>query len=407
MTTTRRLTTKYPKIIGLLSALVAATLSAHAAWGGFSLTPGDYYTSNYFSLTITQYDTNGNVVGSLTLPSSLGDEVRGIAFGADNLLYAAVARGTSGFVVLVLDSSGSVHQTYPGSVYIAGNLSFGKIALDSKYLYVAGQDSLTRFALGDPSSRMVIYTNNQVFDVKLLPSGNLFVASAYQIDEITNAGTFVRTISLTGDDNGYTDIRGIEYNPATNDLFVTELGHTGFFFQIMRLDGTSGVLEKNTTFNYADDMFLTTSGKLLVGSRTQAPQFYDRDLNPVGMLGGGQQMFVTQYVGSGDTTPPTIHDIAAKPNLLWPPNKKMVPVDVTVNATDDSGTVTCKIVSVTSNEPGKGEFLITGDLNVNLQAARNGYGNGRVYTIDVQCKDPSNNATSATVQVKVPHDQGK
>jgi len=192
---------KHFKIIGLFSALLVTILSVYAVGADFTFTPGNYYSSNYFSLTITQYDPNGNVVGSLTLPSSLGDEVRGIAFGADNLLYATVSRGSSGFAIVALDSSGSVHQTYPGSVYSAGNISFGKIALDSKYLYVAGQDSLTRFALGDPSSGVTIYTNNQVFDVKSLPSGNLLVASAYQIDEIANSGMFVRTIKLTGDDN--------------------------------------------------------------------------------------------------------------------------------------------------------------------------------------------------------------
>src|SRR5437763_1837006 len=79
------------------------------------------------------------------------------------------------FAVLALDGSGTVHQTYAGPVYVAGNLSFGKIAIDDQYLYVAGQDQLTRFLLGDPNSGSVIYTNNQVFDAAPLPSGDLLV----------------------------------------------------------------------------------------------------------------------------------------------------------------------------------------------------------------------------------------
>jgi hypothetical protein len=279
--------------IRLLPALLVAML-IHAAYADFSFVPGDYYTSNYFSLVITQYDSSGTVVGSFTLPSNLGTEVRGLAFGSDNLLYATVVRG-SGFAVLALNSSGAVQQTYPGSVYVAGNLSYGKIALDNQYIYVAGQDLLTRFTLGQPNSGMAIYTNNQVFDVKPLPNGHLLVASAYEIDEITNSGTFIRSIPLVGDDNSYTDIRGIEYDPPTNKLFVTELGHTNFFFQIMRIDASTGVLERNVTFNYADDLFLDASGRLLVGSRTQTPNFYTQNLDQVGMLGDGQQMFVTQY----------------------------------------------------------------------------------------------------------------
>ena len=35
-----------------------------------------------------------------------------------------------------------------------------------------------------------------------------------------------------------------------------------------------------------------------------------------------------------DTTPPKIGTVTASPNTLWPPNHKMVPVAVTVDATD-------------------------------------------------------------------------
>ena len=279
--------------IRLLPALLV-TILIHTAYADFSFVPGDYYTSNYFSRDITQYNSSGTVVGSFTLPSTLGDEVRGLAFGPDNLLYATVVRG-SGFAVLALNSSGTVQQTYPGSVYVFGNLSYGKIALDNQYIYVAGQNLLTRFTFGQPNSGTSIYTNNQIFDAKPLPNGHLLVASAYEIDEITNSGTFIRSIPLVGDDNSYTDIRGIEYDPATNTLFVTELGHTNFFFQILKMDASTGVLERNVTFNYADDLFLDASGRLLVGSRTQTPRFYTQNLDQVGMLGDGQQMFVTQY----------------------------------------------------------------------------------------------------------------
>jgi hypothetical protein len=276
----------------LLVVLLAVLQSTQAE---LTFVPGHYYTSNYFSNTITQYNSAGDVVGSLTLPSSYGREVRGLTFGRDNLLYATVVTD-SGFSVLALNSAGVIQQAYEGDVYVAGNLSFGKITIDGQYLYVAGQDQLTRFLLGNPSSGTPIYTNNQVFDVDPLPNGNLLVASAYEIQEITNTGAVVRTIRLIGNGGYFTDIRGIEYNPVTHDLFVTELGHTGFFFQIMRLEAISGLLLDSTTFTYADDLFLTASGQLLVGSSTENPAFYDQDLNFHGMLHGEPQMFVTQFV---------------------------------------------------------------------------------------------------------------
>jgi hypothetical protein len=113
-----------------------------------------------------------------------------------------------------------------------------------------------------------------------------------------------------------------------------------------------------------------------------------------------------------DTTPPVISSVSASPNVLWPPNHKMAPVAVAVSASDTSSpTVTCKITSVTSNEPligpGSGhtapDWQITGDLSVNLRAERSGTGNGRVYTLAVQCTDASNNSSSARTTVSVPH----
>ena len=76
---------------------------------------------------------------------------------------------------------------------------------------------------------------------------------------------------------------------------------------------------------------------------------------------------------------------------------------------------TSRIVDVTCDEPtvapgsGKAEpdWQITGDLTVQLRAERSGVGIGRVYTIGVKCADASGNTTTGTVQVSVPHDQGK
>ena len=117
-----------------------------------------------------------------------------------------------------------------------------------------------------------------------------------------------------------------------------------------------------------------------------------------------------------DTTAPVIRSVSANPNVLWPPNHKMVEVTVAVDATDNSGQVlTCKIVGVTSNEPVNGpgdgntdpDWRITGDLTVMLRAEHAGAAEGRIYTIQVTCTDAAGNATTGTVNVTVPHDQGK
>jgi hypothetical protein len=124
-----------------------------------------------------------------------------------------------------------------------------------------------------------------------------------------------------------------------------------------------------------------------------------------------------------DTTPPVINSIVATPNSLWPPNHKFVPISVVATATDTcSATTTCSIVSVTSNEavnaPGSGntspDWIIThpgpatspADLGVELRAERSGGGSGRIYTIDVQCSDPSGNTANGSTTVTAAHDQG-
>jgi hypothetical protein len=116
-----------------------------------------------------------------------------------------------------------------------------------------------------------------------------------------------------------------------------------------------------------------------------------------------------------DTTPPTISSITASPSVLWPPNHKMVPVTVPVAASDDVGVVSCRIISVTSSEPDHGlgdgdtagDIQITGDLKLLLRAERSGKGNGRTYTITVECRDAADNAATRTTTVTVPRDQGK
>ena len=94
---------------------------------------------------------------------------------------------------------------------------------------------------------------------------------------------------------------------------------------------------------------------------------------------------------------------------------KMVAVTLTA-AVQDAGDAAprTKIVSVTSNEAGNGpgdgntagDWEITGDLTLNLRAERAGGGSGRVYTIVVESRDAADNASTASVAVLVPHDQG-
>ncbi len=114
-----------------------------------------------------------------------------------------------------------------------------------------------------------------------------------------------------------------------------------------------------------------------------------------------------------DRTPPTLA-LSAAPSELWPPNHRLVAVQVTVQATDDfDPNPVVQLVSVTSNEPDDGlgdgdtpgDIVIGTDGTIQLRAERSGSGSGRVYTITYSAADRAGNVTTQSVTVTAPHDQ--
>lgn len=76
---------------------------------------------------------------------------------------------------------------------------------------------------------------------------------------------------------------------------------------------------------------------------------------------------------------------------------------------------------MTSNEPqdGLGDGDVSPDwtnpvvdqargvITLQLRAERSGTGKGRIYTIQITARDASGNSSQSSVQIIVPHDQGK
>jgi hypothetical protein len=112
-----------------------------------------------------------------------------------------------------------------------------------------------------------------------------------------------------------------------------------------------------------------------------------------------------------DTVAPVIRSVTPNPAILLEAKKLMVPIIVTVDATDNCGRpLTSRIVSITSDEAKYGkvkrtggpDWIITGPLTASLRAERNYKENTRVYTITVECKDSAGNRTTKTTTVIVP-----
>jgi len=129
---------------------------------------------------------------------------------------------------------------------------------------------------------------------------------------------------------------------------------------------------------------------------------------------GSNSTACTTTVRVVDTTPPIIAAVSASPNLLWPPNHKMVDVVVRARVTDTCSTNTWRIIRVTSNEPVDGtgdghttpDWIITSAHTLKLRAERAGNGHGRVYSITIQaCDAAGNRSTTKVVTVPVPHNR--
>jgi uncharacterized repeat protein (TIGR03803 family) len=114
-----------------------------------------------------------------------------------------------------------------------------------------------------------------------------------------------------------------------------------------------------------------------------------------------------------DTTKPVITSLTPSTASLWPANHKMVSVTIQAVTSDVAGTVTTKIISVTSSEPDNGlgdgdtanDTVITGAMTVQLRAERSGNGTGRTYSITVEAKDAAGNTSTRVVTVSVPKNQ--
>ncbi len=122
---------------------------------------------------------------------------------------------------------------------------------------------------------------------------------------------------------------------------------------------------------------------------------------------------VTASVYGIDKAAPTV-SIAANPQRLWPPNHKLVPVDVEL-AADGTGSeiVSITLDSITSSEPDDGQGdghteqdvqgaeFGTDDRSFLLRAERSGGGSGRVYTAVYTVTDAAGNRTTVSVDIAV------
>ncbi len=162
----------------------------------------------------------------------------------------------------------------------------------------------------------------------------------------------------------------------------------------------------------------------LANANTVAPSF---TAPPVGPGGALLVLRLTVDDGFGGTASDEVSVAVANINdppdcslahpsraVLWPPNHKMVQIDIQGVADPNNDQITITVTSITQDEPTNG--LGDGDTAVDavvsggqilLRAERSGKGNGRVYRINFTVTDGQGGTCDGSVTVSVPHSPNK
>ncbi len=111
--------------------------------------------------------------------------------------------------------------------------------------------------------------------------------------------------------------------------------------------------------------------------------------------------------------PPDCSKAVVSPNILWPPDHKLVSIAITGVADPDGDPVTVTVTGITQDEPLNGlgdgdtcpDGFGVGTNQPQIRAERSGLGNGRVYRIAFTASDGKGGTCTGAVTVGVPHDK--
>jgi hypothetical protein len=187
--------------------------------------------------------------------------------------------------------------------------------------------------------------------------------------------------------------------------------------------GSSDPDEDVLTYTWTED------SATLAGPDTDATSTVDFDLGVhlVALTvndGNGGVDTDTVQITVQDTTPPAIESLEADPDLLWPPNHKMRHVTLSAVVTDNADPdpmwriIDVVVTDLPRDQPTGGpnslrrkpkpkdyDWAIVDDHSLFLRSERLGRSEGRLYTIIIQAQDASDNLSTDSVDVLVPHDR--
>ncbi|MEL7538936.1 MAG: Ig-like domain-containing protein [Pseudomonadota bacterium] len=341
-----------------ISAALFAVLVATAPSGAIALelSPGNILTTSEtfaFSIEINEFSDTGSEIGASELLDAVeGEDLQGLVSGPNGLVYAMVTKLPDDARLVSLGPSGAVFASFPLRSALGGNVSLGKVVYDGgDKIFVGGRLGVDELDLSSFNIRSV-YDLGRVFDLAVLPSGNLLVAERNSIWEVDPADGRRIQRFVVRDPNDLTGIAGfstadftilgIEYSEALNRVYVS--ADTGPA-SLLVFDFATGDLVLTENFAGADDLYLDADGNLLIASASVAPWVVNpNDLTIVGRLDGGPSRFITRY------EPPTVLPAIAFPDVVSGVVAAVpIAIDIGLNDLRFSDPVSVSIVSGPAN----------------------------------------------------------
>jgi uncharacterized delta-60 repeat protein len=337
----------------------------------------------------TSFGTGGKVVTDFF---GANDDALDVELQPDGKIVAAGSANKPGsgfrFALARYDSGGHLDSTFGAGGRVADNSAISNEAIQAIVLQPDGKI----VAAGD-------ILRNGTFDFALARYD-----SAGSLDPTFGNGGKVTT-DFFGLSDGALDVA---LQPDGKIVAAGNAGGNGFNidFALARYDGggnldpTFGIGGKATTD------FMNRSGDFARAVALQP----DGKIVAVGeaFLDGGVLDFAVARYQSRQPCRLAITNASVDKPVLWPPDHQLVPVFVNYGL-NNSCPANCAL-SVTSNEPVSGtspgdlspDWLVVKPNLVRLRAERADSGKGRVYTIQITCRDIAGNAAGQTVTVRVP-----
>lgn len=381
---------------------------------GFSGTDGFTFVANDGSVD-SNVATVSIVVNPVVIPPPIVD-----------IVGASVLEGDVGQQVLLFD----VSLSSPGAV---NDVSMTVSTLDDTA--IAGEDYEATsvqvvFPAGSTTlTQSVGVTINGDFDVELDEgfyvelsnvSSNVQIGSSTAVGTIENDDLVSVTVSDTSLPEGNSGNTAFEFEVAIDQAHPTE----SVVVNLQTADGTA--------FAGLDYVAVTPVVTFLAGATTVSQNVTvdvvgDLDVEPdetfsVTISSASANAVALKSIGSGiilnddspaelDCTPAT-----ASPNTLWPPNHKLVDIDISGVLSENGDPALITVTGIEQDEPVNG--LGDGDISPDgfgvgtdspqVRRERSGTGDGRIYFISFDASDVNTTAScTGVVAVGVPHDQGQ